>query len=233
MANFAITDIELLDTVNYLASGPYSIGQEVEGVGESDTVYFTNNVSPYAVSGGGPAPSPAPAQNEWIRTDCFGSVKIFNPNQKISVGGQLRCFFTYRVDELGPDPDSSGGPNQARIRIYVSILRYTGTPDNLLTAGTEIVGTRTVFTDFSINPAPGPPPADNEFIGNQIMLSYIDEPGLTDELTVDPNYPGVYTPTVNDYTYWLQFRLEPITGVYTIESFYADVRSVYINVIKA
>lgn len=232
MANFSITNAELLDTVNYIVSGPVSIGQEVEGVGESETVYFTNNVSPYAVPYGGGAPSPAPAQNEWIRTDCFGSVTIYNPNQKISVGGQLRCFFTYRVNELGPDPDSSGGPNQARIRILVSILRYTGTPDNLLTDGLEIVGTRTSFTDFTINPAPGPPPADQEFIGNQIMLSYIDEPGLTDLLTLDDT-TGLYSPTVGNYTYWLQFYLEPITGAYTIENFYADVRSVYINVIKS
>lgn len=228
MANFSITDVELLDTVNYIVSGPVSIGQEVEGVGESATVYFTNNTTPYAEP---TPPTPAPAQDEWIKTDCFGGVTIYNPNQKISVGGQLRCFIKYRVDSLGPNPDS-GPADIARLRVYVGILRYTGTPDNLLTAGTEIVGTRTSFTDFDINPAPGPPPADNEFVGNQIMLSYIDQPGLEDPLTLNPD-TGLYSPTVNNYTYWLQFYIEPVIGTYTIEEFYADVRSVYINVIKS
>lgn len=228
MANFAINNVELLDTVNYLASGPYSIGQEVEGVGESNTVYFTDNIAPYISD---TVPSPAPAQSQWIRTDCFGSVTIYNPNQKISIGGQLRCFIEYRTDSLGPNPDPPPAPaNIARFRIYVSVLRYTGTADNLLSNGVEIVGTRTSFTDFSTNPAPADPTVD--FVGNQIMLSYLDQPGLEDPLTLDP-VTGLYTPTVNTYTYWLQFYIEPLIGTHTIEAFYGDVRSVYINVIKS
>lgn len=229
MANFAITNRELLDTVNYLASGPYSIGQEVQGVGESESVYFTNNVSPYAVPYSSGIPSPAPAEDEWIKTDCFGTVTIYNPNQKISVGGQLRCFITYNVETLGTNPTPPPA-NVAQLRVYVSMLRYTGTADNLLTAPVEVVGTRTSFYDYSTNPAPATP--DIEFVGNQIMLSYLDQPGLEDPLALDPN-TGLYTPTVNTYTYWLAFYIESVIGTHTIVSFDADVRSAYINVIKS
>lgn len=229
MANFAITNAELLDTVNYLTSGPYSIGQEVEGVGESETVYFTNNTEPYIVPISSGAPVPAPAQDEWIRTDCFGSVTIYNPNQKISIGGQLRCFMDYNVDTLGPNP-SPPPANTFQVRVLVGILRYTGTPDNLLTAGTELVGTRTSLFQGVINPAPAAPYTSS--VGNQIMLSYLDQPGLEDYLTQDP-ITGSFTPTVGTYTYWLQFYIEPVIGTLTVQSFYADVRSVYINVIKS
>lgn len=229
MANFAITNLELTDTVNYLASGPYSIGQDVEGVGESDTVYFTNNTSPYSVPISAGAPVPAPAQDQWIGTDCLGTVTIYNPNQKISIGGQLRCFIQYNVETLGPNP---GPPpaNIAQLRILVGVLRYTGTPDNLLTPGVELVGTRTSLIDFVTNPAPAAPV--DASVGNQIMLSYLDQPGLEDYLTQDPNTLA-FTPTVGTYTYWTSFRIEPVIGTFTIQSFYADVRSVYINLIKS
>jgi len=226
MANFAITQDEVLDTVNYLASGPYSIGNEVEGVGESNSVYFLDNVEPYAQPISSGAPSPAPTANAYIRTDCFGTCQIFEPNQKIQVGCQLRPFVSFTVTTA-----------PAAFRFYTAIVRFTdpdmtvyenpaggyGSPTG---SGLELAYTIvrvdeaavTTITDFPI--------------GSQTIATYIDQPGIEDLLSYDATN-AVYLPTVGNYTYWMMFRIEPLTGTFTIDSVLADVRSLTASLIKS
>lgn len=224
MANFAITNREVLDTVNYLASGPYSTGNEVEGVGEANSVYFTDNTSPYAEPISLGVPSPAPTANAYIKTDCFGTCTIFEPNQKIQVGCQLRPFVSFTVNTA-----------PAAFRFYTAIIRFTdpdlvvydpnsvyGTPAG---SGLELAYTITrvdeattgTFTDFGL--------------GSQVVATYIDQPGLEDLLSYDATN-AQYIPTVGNYTYWLQFRIEPLLGTFTIDSVLADVRSLTAALVK-
>lgn len=224
MANFAITDDQLLDTVNYLVSGPYSIGQEVEGVGEANSVYFTDNIEPYAQGISSGVPSPAPTANAYIKTDCFGTCTIFQPNQKIQVGCQLRPFVTFTVTTA-----------PAAFRFYTAIIRFTdpdlvvyedpaggyGTPSG---SGLELAytivrvdeSTTGTFTNFPI--------------GSQVISTYIDQPGLEDLLSY--NATDGYIPTVGNYTYWMQFRIEPVAGTFTIDSVLADVRSLSASLVQ-
>lgn len=226
MSNFAITQDDLLDTVNYIISGPVSIGQEVEGVGEANSVYFTDNIAPYSVPVSAGAPSPAPTANAYIKTDCFGTCTIFTPDQKIQVGGQLRPFISFTITTA-----------PAAFRFYTAIIRFTdpdlvvyedpaggyGTPQG---SGVELAYTIVRVDEsstgvFSVFP-----------IGSQQISTYIDQPGLEDYLNYDP-VNQVYIPTVGNYTYWLMFRVEPVTGTFTIDSVQADVRSLTASLLKS
>lgn len=208
MANFSINNTEILDTVNYIISGPTSIGQDQQGVGESASVYFTDNVSPYASS---TIPSPPPAQNTWIKTDCFATVNIDNPQQKISLGGQLRVFFSYDVTAV-PSPTT-----QAQLRMYVSILRFVGTAAEVVdtNAGEEIVST--ISSAFS--PITPSTVNDSDLFGNRIIVSYIDVPGEVS--------------TAGIYTYWLMFYLETVSGTWDVKDVSSDVRSLIATKIKS
>lgn len=206
MANFAIADDEILDTVNYIISGPYSIGQDQEGIGESDPVYFTNNVSPYTSV---TIPSPAPAADTWIKTDCFATIAIDQPTQKVSVGSQLRCFISYQTTSV-----PGGSPPGARILTEIAIRRFSGTADLVVdtNAGTTLSQTQVGLINFTTGTS------TDEELGNQIIVSYIDQPGLED--------------TTGIYTYWLMFRISSTRGTHTITDFSADVRNLIATKIK-
>ena len=204
MANFSITDVELLDTVNYVISGPVSIGQEVAGIGVSNSVYFLDNIAPYAESASFGVPSPPPAKDVWIKTDCFATVNIDTPDQKVSVGAQLRCYISY---------DVTSAP--AVLRVQVGILRFNGTADSVIdtNSGTLLSGTITTFSNANTGTV------TDEFIGNQIIVSYIDQPAID-------NTSGVYT-------YWLMLKASDDSGVSDVLDMGADVRNLLVSKIKS
>lgn len=215
MANFSINTTEVLDTVNYIISGPISIGQEVRGIGQSNDVYLTDNTSPYVVPIASGVPSPAPSENIYLKTDCFDSVTIFNPNQKISIGCQFRNDINF--DYVGP----------MEIRWTAAIVRYTGTPDNLLSNGQILASVKNRAEDPAAVTVTGV-----SVVSDNIVLSLIDQPGLSDATSIDPQ-TGLYIPTVGIYTYWLQFQVEEYIGTITINDITASNRSIYINLIKS
>lgn len=200
MANFSINNKEVLDTVNYIISGPFSIGQDQQGVGESDGVYFTNNISPWVSP---TIPSPAPAQNVWIQTDCFAIVNIDTPDQKVAVGSQLRGFISLNVTTA-----------PANLLVNTAIVRFTGNTVPDPQAGTVLAYTTTQLFYGST----GVRTDDGDF-GNQIIVAYIDQPGLED---------------VNgEYTYWLMFKTNTIDGNITVTDVGADVRNLTATKLKS
>lgn len=220
MANFAISNTELLDTVNYLASGPYSIGQEIEGVGEADSVYFTDNTPPYSSSASFSPPAPPPSANVFVRTDCFGTCTIFNPNQKIQVGCQMRPFVTFTVTTA-----------PAAFRFYTAIMRFTDPDDQVFSENPLGSGAELAYTIVRVD-EPTTGTFTNFPIGSQVISTYIDQPGLSDYLSYDP-VNQVYIPTVGNYTYWMMFKVEILSGTMTVDDVLADVRSLTASLVKS
>lgn len=198
MANFSITGVELLDTVNYVISGPTSIGQDQEGVGESAGVYFTNNISPYAEV---TQPSPPPAQDEWIKTDCFAIINIDNPQQKISVGCQMRGFISLDCSVAG------------NLLVNVGIVRFPGN-----TVPDPQAGNVLAYTTTNLFYATPQTVTDDGDFGNQIIVTYIDQPGLED--------------TTGEYTYWMMFKTSTVDGTFVVNDVSADVRNLTATKIK-
>lgn len=146
----------IYENINTVLAGPTSRGNNAQGfVGLADFVYFTDNVEPYSSI---TLPSPPPAPDQWISTDCFGVVTIQQPNNQVFLSAQLRGFFGYT---------GSGTFN-----FYVGINRYVY-PNYTIQKRAELVYTKT-FWDTS---GTGIDPAET-FEGDNAIVTFIDTPGL-------------------------------------------------------
>lgn len=113
MANFAATNTNITDTLDYLLSGYNSLGNEFEGKSGSSFVYLTGNQVPPFVTPTQPAPyNPT---TRYIETDMFLPITISDARQRVAVGMQMRFWVGYDVID---------GPGFASADIYLSLNRY-------------------------------------------------------------------------------------------------------------
>ena len=155
MANFALGNQEIVDSLNYILSGTPAIGQQGDGVSFTDEVYLNNTGSP-------PYTLPAPPVGGMpfdtdIYTDLNVQVTVKRPQDIVFVSSQCRTF----VDWTAANPaDIVFGRCQ--------LVRYdpaVGTPTLLVS--------RAFSLDESI-----PTEYPNGFLGDLIFQTIIDRPGV-------------------------------------------------------
>jgi hypothetical protein len=176
MANFAITQQESLDSVNYLLSGPSSIGNDFRGVFFDAFAYCTGDKIPPYMSD--TQPSPPPPVDQYIETDCFAIVDITDPQQRIVVSAQCRPFAGW----------TASIPSD--FTFYFGINRYQY--PNILYYPTTIIEYPTAYTNWSTS-------AVDEDFGQKIFLNVTDQPGSIGrfyywlEFYVQTDFNGVIT----------------------------------------
>jgi hypothetical protein len=208
MTNFAITQQESLDSVNYLLSGPSSIGNDFTGVFFDAFEYCTGDqIPPYMTVGTeNPTPppdylppSPPPPVDQYIETDCFAIVDITDPRQQIVVAAQCRPFAQWTASI------------PSNFTFYFSINRYEF--PNILYYPTTIIEYPTAYTNWST------PGVDVDF-GQKVFLNVTDEPGK-----------------IGRFYYWLEFYVQTdfdgvVTGDFALEYIGAQQRSISVSLVK-
>ena len=113
MANFAATNTNITDTLDYLLSGYNSLGNEFEGKSGQTFVYLTGNQVPPFVTPNQPAPyNPT---TFYVETDMFLPITISDVRQRVAVGMQMRFWVGYNI---------INGAGFASADIYLSLNRY-------------------------------------------------------------------------------------------------------------
>jgi hypothetical protein len=162
MTNFAITQQESLDSVNYLLSGPSSIGNNLQGFFGDGFAYFPGQGGePYAQT---TQPLTPPLTNQYLETDTFVVVNVTDPTQKIAVSGQMKLWASWTVSV------------PSNYDIFIALNRYK--LPNILYYPTTLTELNITFTNFDILPDD---PAEGEIItvgsSGMVFANYIDEPG--------------------------------------------------------
>ena len=162
MANFAITQQESLDSVNYLLSGPNSIGNDLDGYFGDEFVYFPGQGGePYAQE---TVPLTPPLTDQYLETDTFTIVNVTDPNQTIAVTGQMKLWGSWTVSV------------PSDYTVYIAINRYK--VPNILYYPTTLTELPINFTNYDIPPAD---PVDGEVLtvgsSGMVFANYIDRPG--------------------------------------------------------
>lgn len=156
MANFAVTNKEALDSLNYVLSGPSDIGNEFEGVNYTFFEYCSGDRIPPYMSP--TLPSPPPPTDTYIETDTYAVVNVTEPTQKITVSAQCRPFVGWTI---------TTGPTD--FRVYIAVNRYKA--PNILYYPTNLNEYSVSFTNYT----PSDPNEDD--LGQRIFLTLIDQPG--------------------------------------------------------
>jgi len=206
MANFAITQQESLDSVNYLLSGPSNIGNDFKGKAGNNFVYFpADRLPPYASSS---VPAVPPPTLTYIETDMFVPIFITEATQQITLSAQLRPWAYW-------EPCTPG----SEYRFYISLNRYKA--PNILFYPTynaldsDLPEFSVLITDTTGAGAdPGGTIVTNGSAG-MVYANTIDSPGA-----------------IGLYYYWLEMYLEPVSGDLSVEWIGADLRSISASLIK-
>lgn len=153
MANFAVTDREALDSLNYILSGPIPTVNQFKYKNFQEFQYCTGNrIAPYMSK---ILPSPPPPVDQYIETDCYNIVNIADPTQKVLISSQVRPFFSASCTQ----------PN-SQINIYVALNRYKA--PSILFFPKELTYYQFNFTSSSN--------IVDEDLGRLIFLNWVDEP---------------------------------------------------------
>ena len=207
MANFAITDPQILDSLNYILSGPIPTANQFKVKNFQTFKYCTGDrVAPYMTDGTvNPSPppdylppSPPPPENQYIETDCYNIVNITDPTQKAVISCQVRPFFEATCTQI-----------DSEIKIYVAVNRYK--EPNILYYPTTVAEYAFTYTSSV--------PLIDQDLGRLLFLNVTDEPGAL----------GVYY-------YWLEFYVETVVsgvhlpGDFVLDWIGAEFRSISTNV---
>jgi hypothetical protein len=216
MANFAITQQESLDSVNYLLSGPSNIGNDFTGKsgGEDDSaenfVYWPGDDLPPYYSTTVPV-SPPPTDN-YIATDMFvGPIVVQDAVQKLVVSTQTRLWADWTASTL------------STYRFYITLARYRvvdGFFQPLPPLGSDVPGgsktmvENSILLEASANSAAGGDLITNGSSG-MVYANITDSPG-----------------TIGTYYYWLLIYLQPLTGNLAVNWIGGDIRSINASLVK-
>jgi len=154
MANFAINDVEILDSLNYILSGTPAIGQQGQGRSFTDEVYVNN-------TGSEPFTIPTPPVGGYafdtdIYTDLNVEVTVERPQDIVIVSSQCRTFVTWTAANPG---DILFG------RCQLVRFAQDGTPT--LLASRAFAFDESIAAEYPVG-----------FAGDLIFQTYLDRPGI-------------------------------------------------------
>lgn len=205
MANFAATDKNLPDTLDYLLSGYNSLGNEFQGKSAQAFAYVVYG-EPYMrpVDEGFPPPP-----DFYIRTDMFLPITITDPRQSVAVGMNIRPFIGY---------DVLGGPGFGSIDIYLSLNRYPASQrDNSILPPVVVKEKLIIFSSDISNPVNGDPITTGT--SGLVFPPAIDTPGT----------PGDYVYWLEFYFTASSFYPDPTLDVLWLG---ADDRGISASMVK-
>ena len=171
MPNFSVTDFQLVDSINYLNSGPITNGQESKGYWNYTGGYFNwqNTYPPYIQNGIPTGPIP---DQTYFRSPAYVFVNTTSTTDSVYVTSQLRPFvnftytdplsdfrlqiivYRYKVDELIPGWYLSGEKLINFVEIASDNNALGATSSAAIQAGTASIG-ETVFCSIVDNPGIG------------------------------------------------------------------------------
>lgn len=175
MPNFSVTDFQLVDSINYLNSGPITNGQESKGYWNYTGGYFNwpNVYPPYIQSSQAVAIALGPVPDQtYFRSPAYVFVNTTSTTDSVFVTSQLRPFlnysvsaptdefifqviiYRYRVDDLIPGWYTSGEKLINFVEIASDNNKLDGTAPASIQAGTASIG-ETVFCSIVDNPGIG------------------------------------------------------------------------------
>lgn len=216
MANFAITDQETLNSVNYLLSGPTNIGNDFTGKSGGETnpnlnfVYWPGDDIPPYYSTTVPV-NPPPTQN-YISTDMFvGPITVQDATQQLVVSTQTRLWADWTASVA------------SQYRFYITLARYRvvdGFFRPLPPIGSDVPGgSKTMVENSILLSASANSAAGGELITNgssgMVYANIVDTPG-----------------TIGIYYYWLLIYLEPVSGDLAVNWIGGDIRSISASLVK-
>lgn len=226
MANFSITDPQVVDSLNYVLSGPSSIGNDFEGLSQSEFVYLTNEtngslaltdfttnpyVIPYVEGDPPPVGYPAP-YDTYIKTGMYVPIAISDPTQQVNVTAQVRPWFSWTLS------------TPSEIRWRTSLNRYkvpnlSYDPalalDNFYQPTTVLVSVPIKITKVASDPFP----LEGETVTNgstgMVYTNVVDIPG-----------------SIGIFYYWMEFNITLLSGDMVIDWTGTDIASISASLIK-
>lgn len=143
MSNFAATDTNITDTLDYLLSGYNSLGNEFVGKNGDTFVYLScNGTAPYVQDTQPTFFLPQPGQ--YIETDMFLPITITDPRQSVAVGMQMRPWVGF---------DIINGAGFASADFYLTLNRYKA--NQPLYFPTTVIEKQIIFSSDTPNPVNG------------------------------------------------------------------------------
>lgn len=206
MPNFAVTETNIIDTVNYLVSGPQTIGQETKGFWSYGGGYLTGNTTPPFIQDTVPSvyTQPSLLSTLYLYTPAYVNVKTTSATDRVIVTGQFRPF-TYVTNTT---------PSTWKIRINVNRYKLINTtiPYFVDYINYETIAQdNNLFDTTTINPDVQ---NGNISFGETIFASVVD------------------SPPIGYYAYVLDLEYEPQTGDPVLEYVYGENIGITAAVIK-
>lgn len=208
MPSFAVTQTNLIDSVNYLIAGPQTVGQETKGYWNFGGGYLTGfNTPPFLQDDQPPPPiytQPALDDYKYLNTPAYVTVKTTSSTDSVIVTGQFRPFAKVT------------NTIASTWNFYINVYRYklinTSTP---WFAGyinySNIAQDNNAFNTATIDPLVQ---SGDRSWGETIFASIVD------------------TPDVGYYAYVLDVEYRPRTGDPVLEWVYGENIGITAAVIK-
>lgn len=162
MPSFAVTQPQLLDSLNTILQSPIGIGQNTIGYWNGDGGYIPpNNLPPYIQD---TSPSTSIPDRTTIFTPAQATINSFGEQDRVIISAQCRPFLEWSATDPNTD-----------FNVFFSITRYyvtnIGYKTNTYIDPVELAQDNNVFTGNTGNPG-------TISIGDTIFVSIIDNPGI-------------------------------------------------------
>lgn len=214
MPSFAVTDKQLVDSINFVNSGPITNGQESKGFWYSSGGYmlWQNTYPPYFVKTTAPTPPTPPVvvpipDGTYFRSPAYVFVKTTSTTDSVFVTAQQRPFIKFSYT----DPLSD-------FRLRISIYRYLvdDTQPGWYISGEKLINFKEIAVDNNAFDATTPAgvKAGSASIGETVFCSIVDNPGM------------------GYWLYSMEYYYEIITGDPVLEYVYAENIGLTATVIK-